>query len=225
MAIPMRPKTGCPEIDSYQGPIIGADEVGWGCCAGPLVIGACCAPPGWYDPEVKDSKQVRETTRNRLYQEYWPNDWPKTIITMAPGVIDDLRPGPARKAAFKEAIRTLIPQVRARWGAPLIVVDGDLKGFENSDCWTVSLPKADCLVPEVSLASIFAKVWRDRKMVELHQQYPHYNWEKNKGYPTPDHLETLMMLGPTPLHRRSYSPVAKAEQKIRWSQVEQLGLA
>jgi ribonuclease HII len=76
----------------------------------------------------------------------------------------------------------------------------------------VSLPKADTIVPVVSAASIFAKVTRDRIMVELDQKYPGYDFAKSKGYGVPKHQAALTNLGPCPVHRRSYSPVARAEK-------------
>jgi ribonuclease HII len=69
----------------------------------------------------------------------------------------------------------------------------------------------DALEPCISAASILAKEHRDRLMREYHRDHPHFGWESNKGYGTPEHLAALRRHGPTPLHRRSFAPVAQAE--------------
>ena len=69
----------------------------------------------------------------------------------------------------------------------------------------------DAREPSIAAASILAKTWRDRLMREAAREHPHYGWERNKGYGTPDHLEALRRHGPSPLHRRSFAPVAQLE--------------
>jgi ribonuclease HII len=69
----------------------------------------------------------------------------------------------------------------------------------------------DAREPAIAAASILAKTWRDRLMREAAREHPHYGWERNKGYGTPDHLEALRRHGPCALHRRSFAPVAQAE--------------
>ena len=75
---------------------------------------------------------------------------------------------------------------------------------------TLALLEERGIEPAISAASIIAKEWRDRLMIEAASSHPHYGWERNKGYGTAEHMEALRVHGPTPLHRRSFAPVAQA---------------
>ena len=93
-----------------------------------------------------------------------------------------------------------------------VLVDGNKTpaGREPGWCWAArAIVGGDALEPSISAASIIAKQWRDRIMLEAAERYPHYGWDRNKGYPTPDHLAALREHGPCPLHRRSFGPVAQ----------------
>ena len=89
----------------------------------------------------------------------------------------------------------------------LVYVDGNRKPIWHFACETVV--KGDSLVPAISAASILAKVTRDREMVIAETAYPGYGFAKHKGYPTPEHLAALQLLGVCPIHRKSFSPVAR----------------
>ncbi len=102
---------------------------------------------------------------------------------------------------------------------PLVVVDGIVdpeleKGLTYAPR-VFCLPKADSLVPAVALASIIAKVTRDRMMVEWDKKYPGYGFAHNSGYGTPEHQEALGKLGPCPIHRTQYAPVHRAMTEMR----------
>ena len=93
-----------------------------------------------------------------------------------------------------------------------VLVDGNKTpaGREPEWCWPArAIVGGDALEAEISAASIVAKEWRDRIMLEASERYPFYGWSRNKGYPTPDHLTALRVHGPCPLHRRSFAPVAQ----------------
>ena len=93
-----------------------------------------------------------------------------------------------------------------------VLVDGNKTpaGREPGWCWPArAIVGGDALEPSISAASIIAKQWRDRIMLEAAERYPHYGWDRNKGYRTPDHLAALREHGPCPLHRRSFGPVAQ----------------
>lgn len=95
-----------------------------------------------------------------------------------------------------------------------VLVDGNLTPHGRRPEWRWAarpIVDGDAKEPAISAASIVAKEWRDRMMIEAAREHPHYGWERNKGYGTPDHVEALRTHGPTPLHRRSFAPVAQME--------------
>lgn len=95
-----------------------------------------------------------------------------------------------------------------------VLVDGNLTPDGRRPEWrwpARPIVGGDASEPCIAAASILAKEHRDRLMKEYHRSHPHYGWERNKGYGTPDHLEALRLHGPTPLHRRSFAPVAQAD--------------
>ena len=193
--------TGHPQIDDApQALILGSDEVGFGAWAGPLVVAAVAVPRDWTDPRVKDSKKLTERQREAAYGAF-KDSYPSALVIVSAEVIDQKGVWEALREAHQDAIRLVLDQCLVQ---PLIVVDGNL---DIPDA--VALPKADQLVPAVSLASILAKVTRDKIMLDLDQKYPGYAFAKSKGYGTQAHQAGLERLGPCPEHRRSYEPVAR----------------
>jgi ribonuclease HII len=119
--------------------------------------------------------------------------------------IDEIGVGEALIQAHRKALEGLLAQCK---GTCLIVVDGFQYGTGSLNIpGSIGLPKADALIPSVSLASIIAKVTRDDMMVQAAQMYPGYSFAKNVGYGTKEHAEALKKLGPCPIHRRSYQPI------------------
>jgi len=189
--------------------MIASDEVGFGAWAGPLVICAVSAPIGWEDSRVKDSKELHERERERLYEEFFSD--PKflsSVVCLDSGLIDRRGVYEALNYGHEKALK----EVAAKLSSPALgVVDGTLPVYKfEVDFPLVALPKADQLVPECALASIFAKVTRDRRMKELDQKYPDYGFAQHKGYGgNAVHEEALRRLGPCPEHRTSYRPIAQ----------------
>lgn len=181
--------------------VLGIDEVGYGALAGPLVVGGCLAPANWNHPLLKDSKAFKgkdgkaELARASVLAQL-PKDGAKYFISRT-AVEDVDRLGVY--AALMKAFRDIVDQ--AYEPGTLIVLDGDerLVGIEH-----VALPKADSFVPQVSAASIIAKVTRDTEMRAYEQQYPGYLFAKHKGYGTDEHQEAIKARGLCPIHRRSY---------------------
>jgi len=208
----MRP-TEDPRIDGSTATIIvGSDEVGFGAWAGPLVVAAVAAPRDWTDPRVKDSKKLSERQREAVYGSFY-DTWPKAVVLVSSTEIDHQGVWKALLAAHLEAIHRVRTQITVE---PLVIVDGNLN-IEG----TIALPKGDQLIPAISLASIFAKVTRDRIMVELDKTYPGYDFAKSRGYGVPKHQAALNKLGPCPAHRRSYEPVARAATNLESPQEEE----
>jgi len=104
--------------------------------------------------------------------------------------------------AMKRAVETL------KVSPELVLVDGNRNPDIQIECRAIV--GGDALEPAISAASILAKVFRDQQMLEFHQQYPQYGFDRHKGYPTKLHMEKLRAHGPTEIHRRSFAPVQQA---------------
>lgn len=199
--------------------IIGVDEVGYGACAGPLVIGAVCVPVDWKAPEgLTDSKMITddrviarlsnvfgvEVEKSKDGHVFWSLYWSHN------DEIDRNGLGRTRAASIREAVENLSSRCKnVLGGKPLVFVDGNL----NIDD-AVSIPKADFLVPAVSMAAVMAKHARDIYMSkEMETAYPGYGFKNHVGYDVPEHRAALQKLGPCAIHRRSNNTVASHTQK------------
>ncbi len=217
--MPLKP-TGHPQIDhSTEEWIVGSDEAGFGTWAGPLTVAAVALPRTWHDPEVNDSKQLKEAVRDRLFKRY-TTEQPVCfhLVMTSNEEIDRVGMGRAIHQAHKAALETVIAKVA---GPCLKVVDGYKDGTKPIGIpGLIGLPKADTLIPSVSLASIIAKVSHDILMREYDKQYPGYGFAQHVGYGTAQHDLALKRLGACPIHRKSYGPVARviksgADQALR----------
>lgn len=184
--------------------ILGLDEVGCGCLAGPLVVGAVLAPFDWSHPRLKDSKDTKtERERESILLALPSPGEVRYFVRRTPSQeVDRVGIRTARADAFTAVCETIAKME----SSILIVIDGDVaaRGFEQA-----LIPKADTFVPHVMAASIVAKVSRDTEMKNLAKEYPGYGFENHKGYGTDEHNAALEKLGPCPLHRRSYRPIRK----------------
>jgi ribonuclease HII len=165
---------------------------------------AALLPRDFSDPLITDSKALSPAKRQVVFNKYKDHRIPYTLIEYTSEEIDDIGVGHALILAHRRALQALLPQA---YGC-LIVVDGFPHGTEAIDvAGSIGLPKADTLVPSVSLASILAKVTRDTQMAEFAKKYPGYGFEKHCGYGTKAHTEALQKLGPCKIHRKSYQPI------------------
>ena len=180
---------------------VGADEVGRGCLFGPVVAAAVIL--GNYNNfDLKDSKKLSEKKRIILLREIERNATKISIGKASVREIDSLNIKEASLLAMKRAILGLkVKNIE-------VVVDGIDIPKINYPCKAII--KADDKIPEVMAASIVAKVHRDNLMISLSKKYPDFSLEKNKGYPTKEHLNILKSLGPTHHHRKSFKPVLDA---------------
>ncbi len=128
--------------------------------------------------------------------------------------IDALNILGATMLAMTQAVDRLVDLLGACPDA--VLIDGNLSPAGRCPDWReqewgagMPIVGGDALEPAISAASIIAKEWRDRMMCEAAREHPHYGWERNKGYGTRDHMEALRKHGPTPLHRKSFAPVAQ----------------
>jgi len=184
--------------------IAGIDEAGRGAWAGPVYAAAVILPLDRPDLSqvlrgVADSKQLSPQRREALLQVIYAVALSVGVGTAAAAEIDALGIVPATRLAMKRAIDVLSPAPQA-----LLL---DYVQLLEIDLPQRSLPKADQRCLSVAAASIVAKVSRDRWMVELHSQHPGYGFARHKGYGTADHRSALARLGPSPVHRLSWTPL------------------
>jgi len=176
--------------------IAGVDEVGMGPLAGPVVAAAVVFPPGTEIDDIDDSKALDEETRNRLDQEIRERASAYAIGVVEVDEIDRINIYHAGIRAMQLAISNLLipPQ-------HILVDSRTVPGFTQPQN---SFDKGDGINFSIASASIVAKVYRDRLMVELDSKYPGYGFASHKGYATPDHQRAIRDLGPCPIHRRSF---------------------
>jgi len=176
--------------------IAGVDEVGMGPLAGPVVAAAVVFPPGTEIDDIDDSKALDEETRNRLDQEIRERASAYAIGVVEVDEIDRINIYHAGIRAMQLAISNLLipPQ-------HILVDSRTVPGFTQPQN---SFDKGDGINFSIASASIIAKVYRDRLMVELDSKYPGYGFASHKGYATPDHQRAIRDLGPCPIHRRSF---------------------
>lgn len=186
------------------------DEAGRGPLAGPVVAAAVllCKPrPAGLDDSKKLSAEKRRVLEDRIRRRCAFGIGVVDVET-----IDAINIFQATMLAMTMAVAQLV-EVLGREPAQ-VLVDGNLtpSGRRSEWCWPArAIVGGDGIEPAIGAASILAKEYRDRMMVEAATQHPHYGWHSNKGYGTPDHLEALRLHGPSPLHRRSFAPVAQLE--------------
>lgn len=190
--------------------VVGVDEAGRGPLAGPVVAAAVvlCKPrPSGLDDSKRLTAERRAVLEARIRRR----------CAFGIGVvevehIDALNIFQATMWAMAQAVVRLCEALGR--DATQVLVDGNLTPSGRRPEWrwpARAIVGGDALVPCISAASILAKEYRDRLMREYARNHPHYGWDRNKGYGTPEHLAALRLHGPTPLHRRSFSPVAQLE--------------
>jgi ribonuclease HII len=182
--------------------IAGLDEVGRGPLFGPVVAAAVILAPGFHFEGLTDSKKLSEKKRVELDAEIRANAVCWAIAEVDAETIDRINIRQASLLAMRRAVEQL------PLGPDFLLIDGrDTIGWE---CPQQAVIRGDAISFSIAAASVLAKVYRDRMLVELDSRYPGYGLARHKGYPCPAHLAALKLLGPTPLHRSSFHPVAQA---------------
>jgi ribonuclease HII len=185
--------------------IVGVDEVGRGPLAGPVVTAAVILDPARPIVGLNDSKILSEQRRESLAEEIIEKALAWSIGRAEVEEIDAINILQATMLAMRRAVASL--SIRADY----VLIDGN-RIPPGLNCPAEAVVKGDSRVAVISAASILAKVTRDREMVALDLQYPGYGLAQHKGYPTRAHVIALTELGVTPIHRRSFRPVAEAMQ-------------
>lgn len=175
----------------------GCDEVGRGCLCGPVVTAAVILDDNFEQNLVNDSKKLNFKTRLELDDYIKNNVKDYAIAELSPAFIDQHNILNASIHAMHNALDKLT--IRPE----LILVDGNKfhpYNFIPHQC----IIKGDSKVLSIAAASILAKNYRDQLMIQLHEEFPEYGWNKNMGYATKVHIEALKKFGPTKYHRQSF---------------------
>ncbi|MEW6003555.1 MAG: ribonuclease HII [Nitrospirota bacterium] len=183
--------------------IAGIDEAGRGPIAGPVVASAVVLPRSLRIKGLRDSKKVPEKEREFLYKEISGSAEDIGIGIVGPEQIDNLNILRATKLAMKLAVEDLSTT------PDILVIDA--VSLSLIKIKQISIIKGETKSASIAAASIIAKYTRDQIMIDYHRQYPNYNFGKNKGYSTREHLEMIRLYGPCPIHRKSFHRVMTLE--------------
>ena len=180
--------------------IAGVDEAGRGPLAGPVVCAAVILDPDRPIAGLNDSKLLSQKARELLFPIIKQASLAWRIEFVERAEIDALNILWATMEGMRRAVCAMAPS------ATRALIDGD-RIPPGLPCPAIAMVGGDALEPAIMAASILAKVSRDRHMLALHDRYPGYGFERNKGYPTAEHIASLARIGPCPEHRRSFAPV------------------
>ena len=184
--------------------VAGIDEAGRGPLAGPVVAACVILKPEFIINEklkpVKDSKKLSAKKREELYDIIKDEFSEIGVGVCDQDTIDKINILQATFLAMKKSVGAL------KQKPDFILVDGGFK-IPNTSFKQKNIIKGDELVFSIAAASIIAKVARDRIMLEMHNKYPEYGFDKHKGYGTKFHIEQIKKIGPCPIHRKSFGPV------------------
>ncbi len=184
----------------YQQELIeaGLDEAGRGCYAGPVFAAAVILPKVFFHPLLNDSKQLSVAQRNLLRPIIEKEAIAYAVAMVSNEEIDKIN---ILQASFK-AMHLALDNLKIK--PQLLLIDGNrfVPYLSIPHCCII---KGDGLYASIAAASILAKTYRDDFMINLHQQHPHYNWCKNKGYGTQEHREAIAQYGLCEHHRKSFA--------------------
>lgn len=210
-------------IELEDGIVVGLDEAGRGPLAGPVVACAACVKnsdslnfSGNEWDLIRDSKTLSPKQREKAF-EFVKQNFFVGVGICNQNTIDRINILESSFLAMKKATQELKRNMKNEMASEqndlvknlVLLVDGN-KEIPNFSGKQMVVPKGDKKVKSISAASIIAKVTRDRIMLEAHKKYPHYGFDKHKGYGTKFHMESLKNHGPCKIHRKSFAPVRKA---------------
>ena len=184
----------------------GCDEAGRGCLSGPVFAAAVILPSNFKCEALNDSKQLSEKTRNELRIIIEKEAIAFAVAHCTPQEIDTMN----ILWASVEAIHRAIAKLKV--SPQHILVDGNrFKPYKDTPHTCVV--KGDSKFMSIAAASVLAKTHRDEHMKKLHNEFPQYDWNKNKGYPTRAHREAIKEFGATPHHRKSFNLIQSTPNK------------
>lgn len=176
--------------------IAGTDEAGRGPLAGPVVAAAVILPKDFYDERIDDSKKLSAHLREELFDVIRKNALSYAYTIISPNKIDEINILKASLLAMKRSVQKLKLQ------PDIILVDGN-KSFVY-DAKVIPIIKGDSKSLSIASASIIAKVVRDKIMMKLAKDHSQYGWDRNKGYPTKEHIEAILRYGACKIHRKTF---------------------
>lgn len=195
----------------------GTDEAGRGCLAGPVTAAAIILPSDFHNSILNDSKQLSEKVREKLRPIIEEQAVSFAVTHLFPNEIDEINILNASMKGMQESVLQLNPTPE------FIIVDGNRSlnaklGLKNAygkqfspdeiqllkSIPNQSIIKGDSKYLSIAAASVLAKTYRDEYMDKIHEEFPMYNWKKNKGYPTTEHREAIKKYGVTKYHRMSF---------------------
>ena len=185
----------------------GCDEAGRGCLAGAVFAAAVILPPGFRNETLNDSKQLTERQRYALRPLIEKEALAWAVGVVSPQEIDEMN---ILKASFL-AMHRAIDALRVRPEA--LLIDGN-RFTPYRDLPYSCEVKGDGRYLSIAAASILAKTYRDDYMMKLHEEYPQYHWDENKGYPTRAHRAAIAQYGSTPYHRRSFNLLGMEQHSL-----------
>lgn len=184
---------------------VGCDEAGRGCLAGPVYAAAVILPPDFHHEMLNDSKQLSEKKRYLLREVIQ-----KEAIAWAVGIVDNQeidKLNILRSSIL--AMHRALDDLKTR--PEEIIVDGN-RFYPYRDLPHTTIVKGDGKYLSIAAASILAKTYRDDFMLHIHQQYPMYQWNKNKGYPSKEHRQAIREYGTCPYHRLTFNLLGDSAQ-------------
>jgi ribonuclease HII len=181
--------------------IAGLDEVGRGPLFGPVVAAAVILAPSFHLKGLTDSKKLSEKKRTEFAGEIRQNAVAWAVASVDVETIDRINIRQASLLAMRLAVEQLA------LGPDFLLIDG--RDTIDWPCAQQAVIQGDAISLSIAAASVLAKVHRDRLLVDLDRQFPGYGLAQHKGYGSAEHLAALVRLGPTPLHRKSFHPVAQ----------------
>ena len=175
----------------------GTDEAGRGCLSGPVVAAAVVLPEGFKHPLLNDSKQISEKKRKELRPFIEENALSFGVSFVYQDEVDEINVLQASITGMQRSISQLkiVPE--------FIIVDGN-KFKPYKDIPYETIVKGDAKFMSIAAASVLAKTYRDEYMERIHNEFPEYNWKKNKGYPTKEHRNAIRTFGATKYHRKTF---------------------
>lgn len=183
----------------------GCDEAGRGCLAGPVTCASLILPSDFINEILTDSKKLKEKTRFELKKVIEEKALTFKVIHIFPDEIDRINILNASIKGMQECT------INLNIKPDFLIVDGNkFKPIEGIPHATIV--KGDSKYMSIAAASILAKTYRDEYMDKIHEEYPMYNWKKNKGYPTKEHRAAIAKYGPSPYHRMSFKLLPDEEQ-------------
>lgn len=189
----------------------GCDEAGRGCLAGSVYAAAVILPRDYDNPLLNDSKKLTEKRRKDLRDQIVRDAVAWAVGVVTPEEIDKINILNASFLAMHRALDQLAVRPEA------VIVDGN-RFNPYRDLPYTTIVKGDGKYQSIAAASILAKTFRDEYMDSLAKEYPYYDWQKNKGYPTKAHREGIRDHGPSPYHRMSYNLIGATQLELNFDE-------